>query len=174
MRPERCLTMGRMTPWMKLKAPFRFVSRTRSQSSSLIRMASPSRVSPALLTRISTRPKSHDPLAESTDGRAVGDIHGVGACGVRRGGMMAPAVFAAFASVRLTQATRAPSRARRRAMASPMPQSGAGDDCDGRGGCRVCHESWKIQVTFTHWRFFALWSMAARTFSFCRPSSKVG
>ena len=57
-RPLRCLTIGRCTARIKLKAPFRLVSITTSQSSLLMRMLSPSRVTPALLTRISTFPKS--------------------------------------------------------------------------------------------------------------------
>ena len=57
-RPLRCFSIGRSTAWMKLNAPFKFVSTTTSQSASLIRIESPSRVSPALFTRMSTREKS--------------------------------------------------------------------------------------------------------------------
>lgn len=43
---------------MKLKAPFRSTSRTRSKLSSFIMASRPSWVMPALLTRMSTVPKS--------------------------------------------------------------------------------------------------------------------
>ncbi len=43
---------------MKKNAPLRFVSSTVSQSPSDIRRLKPSRVTPALLTRMSTRSKS--------------------------------------------------------------------------------------------------------------------
>ena len=57
MRPYRCLNIGRSAALLQLYALFRFVRKTTSQSSSLIIMSSMSRVVPALLTRMSTRPK---------------------------------------------------------------------------------------------------------------------
>jgi hypothetical protein len=55
-RPHRLRIIGRSTALVQRKAPRRLVCSTSSQSSSLIRMMSPSRVTPALLTRMSIRP----------------------------------------------------------------------------------------------------------------------
>ena len=51
-----CSRINPITGLVTLKTPFRFVSRTSSQSFSLIMAASLSRVIPALLTRMSTVP----------------------------------------------------------------------------------------------------------------------
>ena len=50
--------IGRDTARVKRKVPFRLTLRTASQSSSLMRMRRPSFVMPALLTMMSTLPKS--------------------------------------------------------------------------------------------------------------------
>ena len=63
---------------MKRNAPFRLVFSTVSQSSSLIRISKPSRVTPALLTRISTRRSARIFSAAAFTACGVGDIHGVG------------------------------------------------------------------------------------------------
>ncbi len=57
-RPRRRLIIARRIDWVKLNAPRKFVLITVSQSSIDIRMASPSRVTPALFTRMSILVKS--------------------------------------------------------------------------------------------------------------------
>lgn len=56
--PVRCRIMIGVTAWMKLNADLRLTLRTASQSLSFIRMSSVSLVIPALLMRMSMRPKS--------------------------------------------------------------------------------------------------------------------
>src|SRR5437879_3700997 len=56
MLPDRCRSMTPMTGLVRLNTPFKFVFRTSSQSFSLIRAMSLSRVMPALLTRMSILP----------------------------------------------------------------------------------------------------------------------
>ena len=58
MRPKRPFIIERAAARQAMKAPRRFTFITASNSSSLIRSASASRVMPALFTRISSRPKS--------------------------------------------------------------------------------------------------------------------
>src|ERR1019366_294940 len=58
MRPVRALIIARLNAFVTRNAPFKFVSSTVSQSASLMRMSRPSRVTPALLTRMSTLPAS--------------------------------------------------------------------------------------------------------------------
>ena len=73
---------------MKLKAPFKFVSMTVSQSSIDMRMLSPSRVTPALLIRISTRPKSSKMRAlVCCTAAVVSDIDRIGFRGVGMAGV---------------------------------------------------------------------------------------
>ena len=55
-RPQRARTMPRRQARVTRNAPVRSVASTAAQSSSFIRIASVSRVMPALLTRISGRP----------------------------------------------------------------------------------------------------------------------
>ena len=57
-RPARALIIGRITARVMLKAPVRLTVRTSAQALSVIRMTRSSRVMPALLTRMSTRPSS--------------------------------------------------------------------------------------------------------------------
>ena len=57
-RPARALSIGRVTALVIQNAPERFVSMTSSQASSVIRMMRSSRVTPALLTRMSSRPNA--------------------------------------------------------------------------------------------------------------------
>src|SRR6266851_1222152 len=58
MRPARCLSKAREKALVQLKAPLRLVFKTVSQSASLIRSNKASRATPALFTRMSTRPAS--------------------------------------------------------------------------------------------------------------------
>lgn len=58
MLPLFCFIITGVTAWMKLNADFRFTLMTMSHCCSLMRIISPSRVMPALLTSTSIRPKS--------------------------------------------------------------------------------------------------------------------
>ena len=58
MRPQRLRIMPESTCWMQRNDPSRLVRSTASQSAAFIRTASPSRVTPALLTSTSMRPCS--------------------------------------------------------------------------------------------------------------------
>ena len=112
-----------MTAWVKLKAPFRFVSMTVSQSSIDIRMLSPSRVTPALFTRMSTRPKSSRIFAlVCWTGGVIGNVDRVGLRGVGAAGVDLVGGALRGLSLRLTEAIRAPSFASRTAMACPIPR----------------------------------------------------
>lgn len=58
MRPYRCFTICRATAFIHRNVPFRLASITASKSSSFIIISRPSRVTPALFTRMSMRPKA--------------------------------------------------------------------------------------------------------------------
>ena len=58
MRPYFCRSMIRAAAFMHRNTPLRLVAITASKSVSFMVMARPSRVMPALFTRISMRPKS--------------------------------------------------------------------------------------------------------------------
>ena len=58
MLPAFCRIITGVTAWMKLKADLRLTLMTMSHCCSLIRIMSPSRVIPALLTSMSMRPNS--------------------------------------------------------------------------------------------------------------------
>ena len=69
------LSMGRSSAWVSRNAPVRLVLSTSSQSGRFMRSTSPSRVMPALLTRISTLPKSlEDGLGAGLDGVFAGHV----------------------------------------------------------------------------------------------------
>src|SRR5438128_1538057 len=68
MRPYFCLSIGRSAALLARKAAFRLVCSTTSQSASLIRITKVSRVSPALLTRMSSRPNSFTAASTATPG----------------------------------------------------------------------------------------------------------
>ena len=63
-----------------------------------------------------------DLRARLLDRGMIGDIDRIGFRGIGATALISSAVFCAFASVRLTDATRAPSFARRTAMACPIPR----------------------------------------------------
>ena len=63
MRPDRCRIIPRMAALVHRNAPFKLVSNTASQSSSLNRITRLSRVMPALFTRMSSPPRSVDACA---------------------------------------------------------------------------------------------------------------
>src|SRR5947209_4559089 len=68
MRPYFCLSMGLSAALLARKAAFRLVCSTTSQSASLMRITRVSRVSPALLTRMSSRPNSFTAASAPTAG----------------------------------------------------------------------------------------------------------
>ena len=101
----------------------KFVSRTSSQSSCFMRSSRPSRVMPALLTRMSMRPRAStepgDEFLRLLRRRQVGADADVGAVLHRRQGCRG---FLRLAASRPHRATRAPSAAKRWAMAHPRPR----------------------------------------------------
>src|SRR5919107_6069760 len=104
-RPQRAVSMSSSARRMQWKAPSRFVWMTRSHCSALIRMASPSWRSPALLTSTSTGPKR-----SCTSSNAVWTDAG------------SPTSACTSPLVRPSVATVKPSCARRSAIALPMPR----------------------------------------------------
>src|SRR5438132_602209 len=71
MRPYFCLSIGRSAALLARKAAFRLVWMTRSQSASLIRITSVSRVKPALLTSTSRRPQRFTTASTAMPGAAL-------------------------------------------------------------------------------------------------------
>src|ERR1700743_1935202 len=57
-RPQRAFIMLLMTAWVRRKLPVRLARRMSSKSASFMRRARPSRVMPALLTRMWQAPRS--------------------------------------------------------------------------------------------------------------------
>ena len=122
MRPERCFRKPALRAWVNKNAPFKLVSKTVSQSASLMRMIKPSRVTPALLTRMSTLPVCcEDFFRGGGNGGGIGHVHRIGPC-LGGPGRISAATFSAFSAVRETQAMSAPSAANFRAMARPIPR----------------------------------------------------
>ena len=122
MRPERCLTNARVKAFVNKNAPLRFVSSTASQSASLMRISNPSRVTPALLTRMSTRPVSPRIFSAAAATAAASATSTACAQAFLPTARTSSATFRAFSAVRETQATSAPSAANFKAMARPMPR----------------------------------------------------
>jgi len=108
MRPLRCLMNGRVSALVKLNAPLRLVLITVSHSSSLMRMSRLSRVTPALFTRMSTRPASSRIFPAAASTAAVSDTSTATAQARRPSASTSAAALAEFSSVRETQATSAP------------------------------------------------------------------
>ena len=73
-RPRRCFSIGLSAAWHSEKAEVRLVAITSSQSARFIRSMSWSRVMPALLTRMSSRPWRATTSA-TADGRGLGVGH---------------------------------------------------------------------------------------------------
>ena len=115
--------MERWNALMQLKTPLRLVSMTVSQSSSLMRKASPSRVTPALFTRMSTLPKASMIFLPTAAVASVSEISTANACAEPGWAVLISAVVdEQLLSERLTTATLAPSAAKREAMAFPIPR----------------------------------------------------
>ena len=122
MRPARAFIMPRMTPRDKRNTPRKLVAMTASKSSSFMRMLKPSRVMPALLTKIAIAPSSFSIFASTASVCSVSAILsnmpmflGLIAC-------KPLAISAAPASEVAVPMTIAPRSANVRAMARPMPR----------------------------------------------------
>ena len=102
-------------------APRRFASRTASQSSSLSRKRTLSRVTPALLTRMSTAPKASSTSVTSAATEAT-SATSQAKPRARSAGPSSDATSCARARSRPTTATRAPPSARAPAIARPIPR----------------------------------------------------
>ncbi len=77
-RPVRALSIARLNALVTRNAPFKFVFSTVSQSASAMRISKPSRVTPALLTRMSTLPHSARIFsAAALTAAASGHVHRV-------------------------------------------------------------------------------------------------
>jgi len=121
-RPERCLTNERVKPLVNRNAPLRLVLMTESQSASLMRIRRPSRVTPALLMRMSTLPQSARIFSAAALTAAASDTSTAMAQALRPSARTSPATFSEFSAVRDTQTTSAPSLANFKAIARPMPR----------------------------------------------------
>ena len=120
-RPARAFIMEEMTACVSRKLPVRLVWRTSLKSAAFMRRARPSRVTPALLTRMSTRPRSArtalaPALMESSTERS------------RTNGLAWPpaavisaATASSLSSERAARAMVAPCAARASAQARPIP-----------------------------------------------------
>src|SRR3954449_11506400 len=108
MRPQRARSMSFSARLVQWKAPLRFVSTTPAQSSSGIRMARPSAVTPALLTSTRTGPKR-----SWTSSNA--------AC-TEAGSATSAWTSAPLPALRPSVATVQPSLRSRSAMAAPIPR----------------------------------------------------
>ena len=122
MRPLRCLANVRKNAFVKRNAPFRFVSSTVSQSASLMRISRPSRVTPALFTRMSTLPQSARIFSAAAFTSAESDTSTASAHALRPSARISAATFSEFSTVRETTTTSAPSAANFNAMARPIPR----------------------------------------------------
>src|SRR6185295_2961008 len=121
MRPKRFRIMPRTTSLERTKAPVRLVASTLCQSSRLIRRSRLSAVMPALLTRTSM------PARSGGSDLSRSPIEAGCATSSTRAWALPPAASiratraASFSSLRAAAITLAPSSARRRAIASPIP-----------------------------------------------------
>ena len=107
--------------WVRCSRPFRFKSSIRRQSSAWLTSKGPSSMTPALLTRTSSRPNSSitRPMAARP---CFSSVTSAGrASTVRFSAVSSSARSASRPSRRATAATRAPRRASLRAVAWPIP-----------------------------------------------------
>ena len=107
--------------WVTCISPFRFSSSMRRQSSSGLVSNGPSSMTPALLTRISSRPNSSATRATAARPRLASVMSAGTASTGRFSAASSAARSASRSSRRATAATRAPPRASRRTVAWPMP-----------------------------------------------------
>jgi hypothetical protein len=122
MRPERCLTKMRVNAFVMVNAPRKFVFKTVSHCSSDMRIIKPSRVTPALLTRMSMRLVSPIIFSPASATAAASETSNATAQAFRPAARTSLATFSEFSAVRETQTTSAPSAANFRAIARPIPR----------------------------------------------------
>ena len=122
MRALSALRIGREKALVSVKTDFRLVSSTASQSASLMRINRPSRVTPALLTRMLMPPVSSRILATAASTAAVSPTSTATAQLCRPSAVISSATFCELASVRERHTTLAPASASFSAMARPMPR----------------------------------------------------
>src|SRR5258706_689524 len=113
--------MLRATARQQRNAPARLVSSTSSHCSSLMRMNTPSRVRPALLTSTSTRPKRSNAAAKAGSTEALFATSAWKAWQRSPPARSCSAAASARARLRLKTATSARRSARARTTACPMP-----------------------------------------------------
>ena len=122
-RPERCLTKLRAKALVNKNAPFKLVSSTVSQSCSLMRISSPSRVTPALFTRMSTFPASaKNFLARRAHGGGIRHVHRAGPGLAAERADFAGDLLRVLRACATRRPRPRPSAANFRAMARPMPR----------------------------------------------------
>ena len=136
-----------------LKEPLRCTASTSDQSDQLMRWKMRSRRMPALLTRISTRPKAVSAaftISSAFFGSAIESVEAIASppfflissttsCA---GPASAPAPSRLAPMSQTT--TRAPSCASNSAMPRPMPRARAGDDCDLAG-----NHAWHMRLSLS-------------------------
>ena len=108
-RPERCLRKVRVSALVNRKAPRKLVFSTVSQSDWLILIRRPSLVTPALLTRISTRPACSSRISAAEAIAAASETSTAKAHALRPKARISAAVFSEFSAVRETTTTSAPA-----------------------------------------------------------------
>src|ERR1700730_15153890 len=121
MRPYRASTIWRCTARVNRKTLFRFTSRTASHSSSLILNTRLSRVIPALLTRMSVRPKRDVPASTVAPTCSRPETSHPNAAAWPPAASIRWTTGEARSASTSTTATRAPSDASRSAVAWPIP-----------------------------------------------------
>ena len=120
-RPQRFFSIGRSRACVSRNAPVRLVPSTSSQSPRFMAIISPSRVMPALLTRISTLPKrSSTAFAPALIESSLATSSGIAAACPPKPSISATA-SASFVSLRAANTTVAPARANSSAHARPIP-----------------------------------------------------
>ena len=120
--PLRLLIIKRESARVKRNVPLRLILRTASQSSSSICISSLSRVMPALLTRMSTKPHfaiTASTVAATAAGSATLQMYASASPPAER---MNSTVSLSFVSLVPIQATPAPLAARVMAIARPRPR----------------------------------------------------
>src|SRR3989475_13120468 len=117
-RPHRCLAMTRAAAWPQRNAPVRFTASVRSQMSSETSRNAAGRLTPALLTRMSRRPK----LPRVCSINRVTSAGRLTSAGTARAPSSSVAAARAPASASTSaMTTRAPSATNLRAMPKPIP-----------------------------------------------------
>src|ERR1700730_1101516 len=122
-RPYFCLSIGRSAALLARKAPLRLVWITMSQSASLIRITSVSRVRPALLTRTSSLPHCLTTASTAVPGAPLSAKSACSAIAWWPScDSSSTSESASACRLLYVMATDAPARPKRTAVARPMPR----------------------------------------------------